>query len=276
MGPKTAQPAVGELVGEPERQRQLGPDDRQVDLHVGARSRPAAATSSAAIGTRSATSRDARVARRAVELVAAAGSAAASSRGRARGRRRRRPGLFIRRSSARACALERPRTAMTSTMSSAEQPRDRSCTGRASPWSSGPIGPRAGQPLGQLVGDVAGVEVGEDQHVGAAAPPGSPAPCAAPPPAPARRRPGARRRPRSRRRRCRSSAERRAAPSRPAGARRCPCVEKESSATRGSSPSSTRQLAAAASAMSASCLGRRGRAPRRSRCRSGRGRPGGP
>ena len=43
--------------------------------------------------------------------------------------------------------------------------RERSCTGRARPCKSGPEGPRAGQPLGQLVGDVTGIEVGKDENI---------------------------------------------------------------------------------------------------------------
>ena len=54
---------------------------------------------------------------------------------------------------------------MTSTMSSTEQPRDRSFTGFSSPCRIGPTRARARDPLHQLVADVAGVEVREDEHV---------------------------------------------------------------------------------------------------------------
>ena len=53
-------------------------------------------------------------------------------------------------------------------MSWALHPRLRSLAGRANPWRSGPDGHGAAQALGELVGDVAGVEVREDQHVGPA------------------------------------------------------------------------------------------------------------
>ena len=58
--------------------------------------------------------------------------------------------------------------ATTPTMSSAEQPRDRSLTGLAMPCRMGAVGVGAGEALDQLVADVAGLEVGEHEHVGLA------------------------------------------------------------------------------------------------------------
>ena len=58
---------------------------------------------------------------------------------------------------------------MTSSRSScAEHPRERSLTGRRQALQQRSQRPGACQALGQLVGDVAGVEVGKDQHVGPA------------------------------------------------------------------------------------------------------------
>ena len=55
--------------------------------------------------------------------------------------------------------------AATLIMSSATAPRDRSLHGRASPWRIGPTAVAAGEPLNELVGDVARVERREHEHV---------------------------------------------------------------------------------------------------------------
>ena len=53
-------------------------------------------------------------------------------------------------------------------MSSTDAPRERSLTGRAKPCRIGPIACAPPRCCAELVGDVAGVEVGEHQHVGSA------------------------------------------------------------------------------------------------------------
>ena len=59
--------------------------------------------------------------------------------------------------------------AATSAKSCTEQPRDTSLTGLFSPWKIGPNAAAPPEPLGDLVGDVARVEVREDEDVGLAA-----------------------------------------------------------------------------------------------------------
>ena len=54
---------------------------------------------------------------------------------------------------------------MLATISSTLAPRDKSLTGRLKPCRMGPDSLRAGQVLGELIADVAGVEVGEYQYV---------------------------------------------------------------------------------------------------------------
>ena len=141
--------------------------------------------------------------------------------------------------------------AMVLTMSSTSAPRDRSLIGLLRPCSTGPIGDRAGAALHRLVGVVAGVEVGEDEH---------------------RRPPGHRRvrassRPRPRlgggvvldgpldqqlRAHARARARSRRAPSRPRRREPDSPVEYDSIAMRGSMPNCA-AVAADEIAMSASC-----------------------
>ena len=58
--------------------------------------------------------------------------------------------------------------AMTPTMSSAVQPRDRSFTGLGYALRDGTVGFGMCEALHELVADVTGVKVGEHEHVGAA------------------------------------------------------------------------------------------------------------
>ncbi len=120
-----------------------------------------------------------------------------------------------------------------------------------------PDGARTSQPLHQLVRDVPGVERREHQHVRASRRPGCPAPSGQPPPTGERsvslqfsvhgeveaHAPGLRRRAARTR-----STDR---------ARRAPARAERKKATNGSSPTMRRRSAAAAMAMSASCVARR-------------------
>jgi len=132
-GAEDGEAAGGELVGEAEGERQLRPDDGQVDLHLESEvGQPVdlLGRQRHEVGDLA----DPRVAGGAVEVAQQGALAQFPAQGVLA---RTAPDdqdfhAFLRSAAARAV------TAMTSRMSSVEQPRERSLTGRSSPWRSGP------------------------------------------------------------------------------------------------------------------------------------------